>query len=449
MGFSEFQAGIAVRTAALFLTLVLIAGMIVHTQWYVSVALAAAAAIVQGASLIRFATQSSRELARFLHAISFDDTTQSFSRLAGDAAHRELGAAMTRVLDLLRSSRSAREEQTRYLQTLMDHVPVALLSVDDGGRVQLLNMAARRLFEIGLTEAAQFTRYGQSFAVGIDTLRPGSSAIVRLERISGTLLLKAAATDVTLGGLRRRLISFQNIENEMSAQELMAWQTVIRVLAHEVMNSLTPVSSLAATARDRVVEVLSQLPAGDPRALALTDANNALDTVARRSEGLQKFVQNHRRLTKPLVTKVEILPMRRVFARIERLLASDLAAREIYLTATVEPEQLEIAADADLLDQALINLVRNAIEALRDAPIGRIALSARQHPDGRVVIAVADNGPGIAADQRDKIFVPFFTTKRQGSGVGLTLVRQIATAHSASVDVSQTPGGGATVSLKF
>jgi signal transduction histidine kinase len=115
----------------------------------------------------------------------------------------------------------------------------------------------------------------------------------------------------------------------------------------------------------------------------------------------------------------------------------------------VEPPTLELAADADLLDQAVINLVRNAIEALAEVAAGRIELSGRQHPDGRIVIAVADNGPGIANDQRDRIFVPFFTTKRQGSGVGLTLVRQIATAHGATVDVAQTPGGGATVSLRF
>lgn len=449
MGFSHFRTGVALRTAALFLTIVLVAGMMTHTQWYLTTTLCAAAALVQVAFLMRFAAQSSREVARFLDAISFDDTSQSFSELSGDGAHRELGAAMARVLDLLRASRSAREEQARYLQTLLAHVPVALLSVDERGRVLLLNMAARRLFETALTEAAQFTRYGESFAVGMESLRPGSSAILRVERTSGALLLKAAATDVALGGLRRRLISLQNIETEMSAQELAAWQTVIRVMAHEVMNSLTPVSSLAATARDLVGDVLSQLPAGDPRAAALTDASDALETVARRSEGLLHFVQNHRRLTKPLVTQVEVAPIHRVFARIQRLLASDLAAREIQLTASVEPETQEIAADADLLDQALINLVRNAIEALRDVPSGHITLSARRHPDGRVVIAVADNGPGIAVDQRDKIFVPFFTTKRQGSGVGLTLVRQIATAHGATVDVSQTPGGGATVSLRF
>jgi two-component system nitrogen regulation sensor histidine kinase NtrY len=138
-----------------------------------------------------------------------------------------------------------------------------------------------------------------------------------------------------------------------------------------------------------------------------------------------------------------------VFARIQRLLATEIAARDIQMTTSVEPGTLEVAADPDLLDQALINLVRNAIEALRDVAAGRIALSARRGADGRVIIAVADNGPGIATDQREKIFVPFFTTKRQGSGVGLTLVRQIATAHGATVDFAPTPGGGATLSLRF
>jgi two-component system nitrogen regulation sensor histidine kinase NtrY len=254
---------------------------------------------------------------------------------------------------------------------------------------------------------------------------------------------------VALGGIRYRLISLQNIEGEMSAQEMAAWQTVIRVMAHEVMNSLTPVASLAATAYDLVSGVIQQLPADDPRTVALKDASEALETVARRSQGLLHFVQNHRRLTKHLVTQIEIAPIQRIFARIRRLLANDLAARDIHLTTRVTPETLEIAADLELIDQALINLVRNAIEALRDTAEGRIVLCAQRDPDGRIAIAVVDNGPGIAPDQREKIFVPFFTTKRQGSGVGLTLVRQIATAHDATVDVSDTPGGGATVSLRF
>jgi two-component system, NtrC family, nitrogen regulation sensor histidine kinase NtrY len=326
---------------------------------------------------------------------------------------------------------------------------VALVSADERGRVQLLNMAARRLFGTALAHTVQFARHGEAFAVGMESTRPGSTAILRMERPSGTLLLKVAVTEVALGGIRYRLISLQNIESEMSAQEMAAWQTVIRVMAHEVMNSLTPVSSLAVTAHELVGGVIQQLPADDPRTVALKDASEALETVARRSQGLLHFVQNHRRLTKHLVTQIEVAPIQRIFARLRRLLTNDLAARDIHLTTSVTPEMLEIAADVELLDQALINLVRNAIEALRDTAEGRIVLSAQRDPDGRIAIAVVDNGPGIAPDQREKIFVPFFTTKRQGSGVGLTLVRQIATAHDATVDVSDTPGGGATVSLRF
>jgi len=449
MAYSGFRTGVAVRTAALALTIVAVACMIAQTRWYVTITLVLATALAQLVGLVRFATQSSREVARFLDAISFDDTSQSFSGLLGDSAHRELGTAMARVLTQLRVVRSEREEQARYLQTLVAHVPVALISADERGGVQLLNMAARRLFGTALAEKAQFARHGEAFAVGMESIRPGSTAILRMERPTGILQLKVAVAELALGGVRHRLISLQNIESEMSAQEMVAWQTVIRVMAHEVMNSLTPVSSLAATAHDLVTGVIKQLPAEDPRAVALTDAAEALETVTRRSQGLLHFVQNHRRLTKHLVTQIELAPVQRLFARLQRLLANDLAARDILLTTSVEPETLEIAADTELLDQALINLVRNAIEALRDAPAGRIALSAHRDPDGRVAIVVADNGPGITPDQREKIFVPFFTTKRQGSGVGLTLVRQIATAHGATVDVSNTLGGGATVSMRF
>jgi two-component system, NtrC family, nitrogen regulation sensor histidine kinase NtrY len=449
MGYSRFQAGIALRTAALALTIVAAACLIAQTRWYVTITLCLATAVAQVAGLFRFATASSREVARFLEALSFDDTSLSFSGLASDSAHSELGAAMAGILAKLRGVRSEREEQSRYLQALVAHVPVALVSVDERGRVQLLNMAARRLFGTALTETGQFTRHGEAFALGMECIRPGGTATLRLERPSGTLLLKVAVTELALGGIRHRLISLQNIESEMSAQEMAAWQTVIRVMAHEVMNSLTPVSSLAGTAHDLVSGVIKQMPAEDPRAVALRDAAEALETVARRSQGLLHFVQNHRRLTKHLVTQIEVAPVQRIFARLQRLLANDLAARDINLTTSVTPQTLEIAADIELLDQALINLVRNAIEALRDTAAGRIVLSAQRDSDGRATIAVADNGPGIAQDQREKIFVPFFTTKRQGSGVGLTLVRQIATAHGGTVDVSDTPGGGATVSLRF
>ncbi|MFI4886092.1 MAG: sensor histidine kinase [Steroidobacterales bacterium] len=449
MAYSRYRTGIVARTVTLFLTIAAVAWMVANTQWYVTIALGAALIFAETTLLLRFATQGSRELARFLDAVSYDDLSQSFAGLAADSTQRDLGTAMEHVLARLRVNRSERDEQAQYLQTLLNHVPVALISIEERGAVKLLNMAARRLFESALAQSSQLSRHGEPFAVGLETLSPGGTAILRMERSSGTLLLKAAATEFAARGARSRLVCLQYIENEMSSQELEAWQTVIRVMAHEVMNSLTPVSSLAATAHDLVRDVLEQLPPDDPRLGKLTDAREALEAVARKSEGLLHFVRSHRRLTKPLAARIEVMPVQRLFARIQRLLASDLADRDIHMTTRVEPETLELAMDAELLDQALINLVRNALEALRDTPSGQIALAAYREPDGRIAISVADNGPGIPADQREKIFVPFFTTKRQGSGIGLTLVRQISAAHCARVNVTETTGGGATVTLRF
>ena len=449
MAFSRFHIGVAWRMAVLFLTIAAAAWMIAHTQWYVAIALFVAAALAEATALMRFSTQSSREVARFLDALAADDLSQSFTGLRSDEAFRELGAAMEHVLSSLRASRSERDAQAHYLQTLINHVPVALIAIEELGALRLLNMAARRLFEGSITNSQQLSRYGSSFVVGLESLLPGNTAILHMERPSGALLLKGAATEIVAGSTRRRLVSLQNIESDMSAQELAAWQTVIRVMAHEVMNSLTPVSSLAVTARDLVREVIEQLPPEDPSAMILADAREALEIATRRSEGLLHFVASHRRLTKPLEARMQVLPVQRLFARIQRLLATDLAAREIDMTIHVEPETLELAFDAELLDQALINLVRNAIEALRERPAGLIALAARRGSDGRVIISVGDNGPGIPSDLRDKVFVPFFTTKRSGSGIGLTLVRQIAAAHGAAVTISETAGGGAMVQLRF
>lgn len=448
-GFTGFQGGILLRVTALVATLGLLAWMATHTGWYVTMLLCAGLAVAQIVLLIRFANRAGQEVARFLDTIAFDDTSASFSGLMRDRSFRDLGASMTRVLDQLRQGREEREEQSQYLQSLIAHVPVSLVAVDEDGSVQLLNLAARRLFGEACTARGDFNRYGQAFAAGLETLRPGDGAIVRMERAGGAVPLKATATDVMLRGHKRRLISLQNIATELSAQELAAWQTVIRVMAHEVMNSLTPITSLASTARDHIGDAIAHLPEGSTARPGLEDAGEALETLARRSEGLLQFVQNHRRLTKRMVAQIQVVPVQRIFIRLQRLLADELKTRDIALALNVVPQTLEIAADIDLLDQALINLVRNAMEALRDTPAGRIELRAAQEMGGRVVIALIDNGPGIPVDQREKVFVPFFTTKRQGSGVGLSLVRQITAVHNGSVAISDTPGGGATVTMRF
>jgi nitrogen fixation/metabolism regulation signal transduction histidine kinase len=449
MTFSRFHAGMVLRIGLILSTALLLAYLATQTSWYVSMGLLALAVAGETLILIQFATRWSREVTRFLDAVAFDDASASFAGFSSDGVFGELGSAMNRVMEKLRLGRSEHEQQAQYLKALVNHVPVALIAVEGKGRVTLLNFAARRLFEGTCTTTSDFVRYGEIFAAGIENLKTGEGQILRMERKMGALQLKVAGTDLTVAGHKRRLVSLQNIENELTAHELAAWQTVIRVMAHEVMNSLTPVSSLAATAQGLVNKVAEGLPKDDERKALLDDAVEALETMTRRSEGLLHFVQNQRRLTKRMVAKYERLKLERVFLRLKRLLAADLDARGIALLTSLELVTLEVDADPELLDQALINLLRNAIEALRDTVEGKIVLAASRDLDGRTIIQVIDNGPGIPSEQREKVFVPFFTTKRQGSGVGLTLARQIMTVHGGTIALSDTPAGGTTVTMRF
>ncbi|MCC6917815.1 MAG: PAS domain-containing protein [Alphaproteobacteria bacterium] len=450
MGSSRFALFALLRVALLGVTLWVVAALMANTSWYATTLIAVAAVIYQWFGLLSFVNTSNREIGRLLTAIEYEDLTQTFSDRGLGGTFRELAAGLTRVVDKLRATRKDREEQAHYLRTLVEHIPVALLAVEDGGRVSVLNSAARRLLGGGRFEKlGDLAAFGDDFARTLQELGPGRTVLVRMERRGAILQLKAAAAQVLVAGVPRRILSLQNIESELNANELAAWQALIRVLTHEMMNSLTPVSSLAGTAHALVDDLRSRLADRPELKAEADDISEALDTVARRSAGLLHFVQSYRRLTKNLVPNIERVPVRRVFSRLHRLLEADLRERGVALTETVEPETLEISVDAELLDQALINLVRNAADALKGRAEARVALRARLDEGGGVAISVSDNGPGIDAALREKIFVPFFTTKRAGTGVGLSLTRQIVQVHDGAIDVSDTPGGGATFTLRL
>lgn len=449
MVYNAQTKAVLIRIVALAATLAGLILVLSRTDWYATAVVLSVLCAISTFDLLRIAAASGQELARFLEALAFDDAMAGFSVTGHKAVPPELTAAMERVMSELRQGRAAAEEEAQYRQALLMHMPVALMAGAADGAVQLLNPAARRLFGEPVTRFSDCERYGAEFSTGLSALVPGGTALLKMERGDAALYLKVAATAVVRHGARQTLYSFQNIAGELNAQELAAWQTVIRTMAHEVMNSLTPISSLSATAGDIVKSVRDGALSEMEKTAVLDDAVEALDTVARRADGLMGFVQNHRRLTRRLTATPERLAVARVFARLQRLLAADIAARGLALSVCVDPPLLEVTADADLLDQALINLMRNAMEALKDTAKGVIAVSGARDGDGHPVLCVSDNGPGIAADERERIFVPFYTTKRQGTGIGLTLVRQIAAVHGADLSVTDTPGGGATFRLRF
>jgi signal transduction histidine kinase len=277
---------------------------------------------------------------------------------------------------------------------------------------------------------------------------------VKIEDEGETLILAIYATSFKLRSKAITLVSMHNIESELAEQEMQAWQKLIRVLTHEIMNSVTPIASLAST-DNTLIEKSATRTDDDYAQFSLESAEDIRDAVAtieKRSRGLLHFTEAYRNLTRIPKPKFSIFSVGECLDRTCQLLKGQLQKKGIELTTRVEPESLELTADRELIEQVLINLILNAVQALNGTEKDgdrRIALSSYLDDRGRTVIAVTDNGPGIDKEVMEKIFTPFYTTKKEGSGIGLSLSREIMRLHKGSISVQSVPDEETTFKLRF
>ena len=325
-----------------------------------------------------------------------------------------------------------------------------LLSLHRDGAVTLWNNAARRLFASAhVTRRGDLVQFGEGFYEQLTSIRAGERLLATFETDGLQQQLTLSATEMAIDAKTETLVSLQNIQNELDVAQLAAWQDLVRVLTHEIMNSITPVTSLAKTAVDLVDDARSRV-AGQPEVVAeLADARDAVETVARRSDGLMSFVSTYRQLTRPPSPEKSRFSVADLFEEVRRIATQDWGADNLTLATSVDPEGLDLEADRRLVEQILINLLQNAAQAIDGADAGRVELTSRLNQRGRVIIEVSDNGPGVPDEIGDRIFVPFFTTRREGSGVGLALSRQIMISHGGSISFTNEAGGGARFTLAF
>ncbi len=447
MGFSRFASRLFVRVAALFCTLAGIA-YLVTTELYAVTFIACAIALAQAIAVIRFVGRTNRELARFLDSLRYDDFLQTFSMGALGSGFEDLHKTFDDVLARFRDVRLADESRRRYLEVVVEHVPVAILGVHDDGSVELLNNAARRLLNSSSkTTVDALDVYGATFQRDIAQSRPGQRTLTRasLDGLDRHLIL--STTQITVGNSSQRLMCLQDIQSELDLNELSAWQDMVRVLSHEILNSLTPISSLARTAADMVGELGQRSSPPDPELLG--DLGDAVQTVARRSDGLMRFVRSYRQLTAMPIPTMRTISVKEYFGRLEKLLEAEWAGRGIVLHMREPSDGLQLVADESLLDQAMINILRNAADAATASDQPQVWLEGGVSDRGRLVIEISDNGPGFAPETREKIFLPFFTTKADGSGIGLALARQVMLIHKGAITASARAGGGALFRLTF
>ena len=412
----------ALLLAVLLAALVYLLG---RTQYYASALVVALCGALIVADLTMLAARESRAAERFLDALSASALETPVQR---SAIPETLRAAYDRTLDTLRQNRSQQQQQGEYLQTLLDTVPAALLVLTADGSLGLINRAAHRLLGESARRLSELPSLGAVAAAQLEALTPGTHRIVQIA--NGRRLHASAAQFATPGAPPQRLISLQRLAGDLDAVELKAWDDMARVLAHEMMNSLTPIASLSQS-------LDGLLRAGD----STEEVAAALETITRRSQGLLRFVERYRQVADLPEAQPRTLPIGQLLQGVERLIRPALEERGIAFESRVTPPELSALADPDLLEQGLINLLRNAADAAAASTQPCIGIHCYVK-DGQRVIEVCDNGPGLTPEQREQIFVPFFTTKPGGSGIGLSLARRIAQAHGGRITlIANEPRG--------
>ena len=426
--------------------------LLFQTGFYATATLIALIVIYQTYALIRYVTKTNTELSRFVRSIQYDDFSQTFTGGNRGPSFDALAAAFTAVMNQFKTTRGEKEENFRYLQTVVEHVGVGLIAYQNNGHVELINNAAKRLLDVPhLRTIGALESKSRVLVETLRTIRAGGRALVKVDAGHEPLQLVLHATEFRARGESVMLVSVQNIQGELEEKELEAWQNLIRVLTHEIMNSITPISSLASTARDLIGEegVAPEGGGDGPAAGTISDIRSALETIHKRSQGLLHFVETYRNLTRIPVPRVQVFPVRDLFGRLRSLMLPQFSGKSIVLETDIEPGNMELNADPGLVEEVLINLVTNAMQALAGCAGGKISVRALLGGRGRVVIDVTDNGPGITAEQLEKIFVPFYTTKPSGSGIGLSLCRGIMRMHRGTILARSNPGVETVFTLKF
>jgi len=439
-----FDLAIAIRVVALAGTLAIAAWLTVRPGYVATTAILVAAAVAQTVALVRAIGRSHAELSSFLTALAAGEPGAARPRRGAGRLVR-----LERAFDEVNARFQARlHEVTRdshYHAAVNASVPIPLLAID-GDRVTLVNAAARRLVDGRATTLADLDRLGVDLRRDLATLPAGQRRITKIQTEGTTRSCLIDVSEVAIAGRVTRLVALQDIQGELDAAAFRAWDRMVRVLAHEIMGSITPVASLTSSAAELVATASDEVGAA-PAADLLVEARDALTTATRRCETLMDFVARYRQFSALPRPQRAPVALDALFASVRELFAGERRGADLAIDVTVEPHHLEVSADRALLEQAVINLVRNAIDAVGGRPGARVTVHARLARDGRAVIEVADNGPGIADAVADQLFTPFFTTKRGGSGIGLSLVQQIALAHGGAAWCRNRAEGGAVFAM--
>lgn len=452
MGFKNFEWRIIIRVAFLFLSLsvssfLLVKGLM-EKGYVIYLVFMVPLIIYQIIEFYRFQRKAHTELDQFVESVHYRDFSRYFDVKHAPIELQPLRKGFNEINSTFKVISRERETQYQYLQKILELVDTGILMYkEEEGEVVWMNESLKKMLHLPYLKTIHSLekRDGHLYKE-ILGLKPGESKVgtAHLDRANIKILLSATAFQTE--GKMFKLIAFQNVNEALDETESRAWQKLLSVMTHEIMNSIAPISSLASTLKSRLQESVSHL---NNDTGSVDDLELGIDTIKRRSEGLLKFAQTYRNLNKITAPNLTRVFVRDLFENMHQLMQPTLDQKEIEMEIILKDPDLMLEADTNLIEQVLINLVVNAIEALKDRPDARIVLSAYVSSSRKAIVKVADNGMGMTEEVMENIFIPFFSTKKTGSGIGLSLCKQIMMLHKGNIQVQSKEGEGTAFLLHF
>lgn len=448
---TRYEISLTLRVVLLLASITIAAYCIVSGKYSLLI-FAVFVLIFQIFNFVQFINKTNIELSQFIEAVQYRDFSLQFTEKNAPISVRQLRRAFNQINATFKQLSSEREEQYQYLQKILELVDTGILSYNQTGKVGWINESFKRMLNVPyLRNISSLKKRDNAVYQAIMSLENGDSQLVKINQKQVLLAKTTFLNDET----ETNLIAFQNVNEAIEDTEVQAYQKLLRVMTHEIMNSVAPIASLAETMEKVLLKEEGKKGEKEEGFSSFKDSEHLADitlgisTIRKRSENLLKFADTYRQLAKVSMTSFSEFYVRDLFEGVEILLENQLESHQIEFDVVIKDFNMTIEGDMVLIEQMLINLIINAIDAVKVQSNPTVTLSAFVNQEERAVIEVRDNGVGMSAELLDKIFVPFFTSKANGSGIGLSLSKQIMTLHKGTITVNSSEGKGTIFRLGF
>jgi two-component system, NtrC family, nitrogen regulation sensor histidine kinase NtrY len=445
----NFYINIVIRVVLITLVALFTAWSVISKMPYLFIVTGIIAIVSLTAGLIFYINSTNRRISYFFESVKNEDSALSFPSSTNDRRVKEISGSLNRINNQIRQLRIESRQQEQYLQALIEHVPTGIITFNNNGFILHANSAAKKMFSVDvLTHLKQLERVDRRVFQTIQNIKPSEQQLVSMTSERGTVQLSLKAASFKTGNEELTLLSIQDIRNELDEKELDSWMKIIRVMMHEIINSISPIASLSESLTKLYSEGGKPVKPEKINEKTIETTLQGLGVIKDQGNGLMSFIDSYRKLTRLPKPEKKIIRIEDLLSRVTVLFPTFESNNRPELTISCNPSDIEVFADETQITLCLINIIKNAIQANNKNPDGRIHIAVGIE-NSRPEITVTDNGPGIQPEILEEIFVPFFTTRDEGSGIGLSISRQIMRLHGGSLSAKSIPGKETIFKITF